>query len=74
MKETTKKCPYCSVTLGIDDTQCFSCHNKVGPPNEYGIAKKPINWMANISAIVTVGAFVVFMYWLFFIKETTGGG
>lgn len=72
MPETTKKCPYCSVTIGIDDTKCFSCGNKIGPPDEYGIAKKPINWMANIQAIVASAVFLYFLYWLFFIKGKGG--
>ncbi len=68
-KETTKKCPYCSVTVGIEETKCFSCSNTIGEPNEFGIAKKPINWVGNISAIVSCGLFFYFMYWLFFLKD-----
>lgn len=70
VRETTKKCPYCSVTVGIDETQCFSCKNKIGEPNEHGIAKKPINWVANITAIFVCGAFIYYMYWLFFLKAS----
>jgi hypothetical protein len=68
-KETTKKCPYCSVTIQIDATQCFSCKNKVGAPNKYGIAEKPINWVGNIMAVIACGAFLYYMYWLFFVKQ-----
>jgi len=71
--ETTKKCPYCSVTIGINDTECFSCKNKVGPPNQYGIAEKPTDWWSYISAFILIAAFAGFMYWLFFIKDKGGG-
>ncbi|MCP4349563.1 MAG: hypothetical protein GY795_29125 [Desulfobacterales bacterium] len=67
-KETTKKCPHCSATIGIEDTKCFSCGNKVGEPNRFGIAKKPINWWGNISAILACGGFIYYLYWLFAMK------
>ncbi len=73
LQDTTKKCPYCSVNLAIDDDTCFSCKNKVGEPNEYGIAKKPINWTANFTAVIAIAAFLGFMYWIFFIKGQGGG-
>ncbi len=72
MRETTKKCPYCSVTIAINDTQCFSCKNKVGEPDDHGIAKKPTDWMSYIYAIVSIGAFSGFIYWLFFLKDKGG--
>lgn len=71
--ETTKKCPYCSMTLAINDTECFSCKNKVGPPNEYGIADKPTDWWSYVVAVVLISAFLGFMYWLLFVKGQGGG-
>lgn len=65
----TKRCPYCHTRLKTEDTQCFHCKNKVGPPNEFGIAKKPFDWMSYLIAIVSGGGFIYFMYWLFFIKD-----
>ncbi|MDM8525863.1 hypothetical protein QUF80_21020 [Desulfococcaceae bacterium HSG8] len=70
--KATKKCPYCHVRLKMDDTKCFSCKNKVGPPNEYGIAEKPTDWIAYIIAIASSGGFIYFIYWLFFVKESGG--
>ncbi len=65
---TTKKCPYCSVTIDVKATECFSCKNKVGEINEHGIADKPIDWKANIIAIVVLGSFIYYVVWLFFLK------
>ncbi|GBC59110.1 hypothetical protein DENIS_0041 [Desulfonema ishimotonii] len=64
-KLETKKCPYCSVVLGINDTLCFSCKRKVGPSNKYGIAKKPFDWKAYLMLILSVGAFIWFTMWSF---------
>lgn len=68
MSIRTKKCPYCSVTIKINDTECFSCHKKVGAINEHGIAEKPINWKANILAVISCSAFIYYVIWLFFLK------
>jgi len=66
---STKVCPYCSTKIRANDTQCFSCKNKVGPPNRYGIAKKPVNWIGNIMAVLSGGGFIYYLYWLFFLKK-----
>ncbi|QTA89925.1 hypothetical protein [Desulfonema magnum] len=70
MTGRTKKCPYCHVVLKAEDKKCFSCKHKVGPPNEFGIAEKPTDWMSYIVAIVATGGFIYFVYWLFFLKES----
>lgn len=64
-KFKTKKCPYCSVVLGADDTICFSCRAKVGKANEHGIAEKPFDWMAYTLCILSIFAFAYFMWWVF---------
>jgi hypothetical protein len=71
--KSTKKCPYCHARLKVQDTKCVRCKNKVGPPDEYGIAKKPTDWWSYILAIGSLGGFIYFLYWLFFLKEQTGG-
>ncbi len=63
--ELTKKCPYCSVTLAKEDTQCFSCKRKVGKANEHGIAEKPFDWMGYGSAILSIIALIYFIWWAF---------
>ncbi|MFP4475711.1 MAG: hypothetical protein ACLFOY_09115 [Desulfatibacillaceae bacterium] len=61
----TKKCPYCSTTLGYDETLCIACKNKVGEANENGIATKPGAWKAYVSfgfALCLLGGYI---YWFF---------
>ncbi|PID74005.1 MAG: hypothetical protein CSB33_00660 [Desulfobacterales bacterium] len=65
----TKKCPYCSVSLGIDDTECFSCKKTVGPVNRYGIAQKPFDWMAYLMLILSISG-LIFFIWYFFLQPT----
>jgi hypothetical protein len=67
-KLLTKKCPYCSVVLGINDTICFSCRRKVGKINEHGLAEKPFDWLAYLLCFLSIGAFVYFIWWSFFRK------
>jgi hypothetical protein len=64
----TKKCPYCSVVLGIDDSACFSCKRKVGPSNKHGIAEKPFDWMGYATTILSIAAFIYFIWWAFLKK------
>lgn len=71
--KSTKKCPYCHARLKVQDTKCIRCKNKVGPPDEYGIAKKPTDWWSYFLAIGSLGGFIYFMYWLFFLKDKAGG-
>lgn len=67
-KDPTKKCPYCSVTLGLDDTVCFSCKKKVGKSNEHGIAKKPFDWKGYLLSIISIVGLAYFI-WFAFLKE-----
>jgi hypothetical protein len=64
----TKKCPYCSTTLGYDETICLGCKKKVGEANEYGIAVKPGAWKAYVSALVAVSAFLGYLYYAIFLN------
>ncbi|MFC1896528.1 hypothetical protein ACFL0Q_07720 [Thermodesulfobacteriota bacterium] len=61
----TKKCPYCSTPLSLNDEACFSCKKKVGEVDGYGIARKPFQWGAYLASILTLAALVVFMMWAF---------
>ena len=71
--KTTKKCPYCHVRLKAEDIRCHGCKNKIGPPDENGIAKKPTDWWSYILAILSCGGFAYFVYWLFFLKDKGAG-
>ncbi|OQX21040.1 MAG: hypothetical protein BWK80_34655 [Desulfobacteraceae bacterium IS3] len=66
----TKRCPYCSAKIKVEETICFSCKHKVGPPNEHGVAEKPTDWLSYIIATIACGGFVYFIIWLFFLKES----
>ncbi len=67
--KATKKCPYCHVMLKAEETKCFQCKNKVGPPDDFGIAKKPTDWWSYLIAILSCGGFAYFLFWLFFLKD-----
>lgn len=69
MPEPTKRCPYCNARIATDLKKCDVCDKKVGPPDQFNIAKKPFNWSGYFSAAVTGGAFFYFMYWLFVLKD-----
>lgn len=64
-KYTTKKCPYCATYVKYDAIRCDSCNRKIGPANEFGIAKKPLNIGSYIVAIGAVAALVVYLVWAF---------
>ena len=64
--DLTKKCPYCSVTLDMKAVKCFSCNQKVGKPNKYGIAEKPFDWFGYARMIISIAALIIFIWWGFF--------
>jgi hypothetical protein len=59
-----KRCPFCGAYLKPDANRCDGCRRKVGPPDRHGTAKKPVDWRAYLSALVTVGAFCYFLYYI----------
>lgn len=61
-----KKCPYCSVPLALNATECFSCKKKVGKMNKHGIAEKPANYTAYIFCLASWVGFYLYMRWAFF--------
>jgi hypothetical protein len=62
----TKKCPYCYVYLPLDVTRCTTCKKRIGEVDKLGFASKPFDWTGYILAIVSIAAFVIFMWWGFF--------
>jgi hypothetical protein len=62
----TKKCPYCYVYLPLHVTRCTACHKRVGEVDKLGFAAKPFDWTGYLLAIVSIIAFVIFMWWGFF--------
>jgi len=65
MGEPTKKCPYCFARILTDATKCVECDRKIGPPDKFGMAQRPFDWKAYLGAIIAVGGFFYFLYWLF---------
>jgi hypothetical protein len=53
------------VVLGLHDEICFSCKHKVGKVNQHGIAEKPVDWMSYALCIISLAAFVFFIWWAF---------
>lgn len=62
----TKKCPNCYAYLPLRAKVCTSCHARVGDVDKLGFAQKPINWWGYLTALVSIVAFVVFVWWAFF--------
>ena len=68
-KHLVKRCPECLEYLDLEAKVCHVCNQKVGPPNEHGMAKKPVNWLSYLISIAAIAGFALYMYWLFFLKE-----
>jgi len=70
MKKTrylkSKVCPYCSVPLSLDAGHCFSCRQKVGKANKYGIAERPANFWSYIVCLFSWVGYYLYMRWAFF--------
>ena len=64
-KFPSKKCPHCSIYLPVEANRCTSCKQKVGPPDKYGIAKKPVDLKAYIIAILSIAALGYYIWWAF---------
>ena len=62
----TKKCPYCYVYLQLHVTQCTACKKRIGEVDKLGFAAKPFDWTGYVLAVVSIVAFVIFMWWGFF--------
>lgn len=67
--EPTKKCPYCFSLVLTDATRCDVCKKRLGPRSKSGLAEKPVDWLAYITATIGISALSGFLYWLFFLKE-----
>lgn len=60
--ERTKKCWNCFTRIMNEDTKCFSCGAKNGPPNVHGVGKKPIEWENYILGFIGLSAFCYVIY------------
>jgi hypothetical protein len=65
----TKKCPDCYMHLPLNAKECQACKTKVGDVDKLGFAKKPADWKGYLAATISIGVFVVFMWWAFFREQ-----
>lgn len=65
LHQPTKKCPYCATYVKRDATRCDFCNRKIGEINEYGVAKKPFNFMSYVVAIGAVAVLVGYLVYAF---------
>ena len=61
-----KRCPECFVSLPIDATRCYSCKARVGKVDAQGKARRPVNWYAYLTCILSWAAFILYIRWAFF--------
>jgi hypothetical protein len=62
----SKKCPYCFVYLPLQAERCHSCKRKVGQADDFGMARKPVDWKAYAICLVAWVAFVYYIWRVFF--------
>lgn len=60
-----KRCPYCFASLRLTADTCPSCQKRVGKVDRYGLAKKPINYMGYLAAVMWAGIFVGYIWFAF---------
>lgn len=61
-----KRCPYCFTTLKLTAESCLGCHKRVGKADRNGLARKPINYMGYLAALMWVGIFIGYIWFAFF--------
>jgi hypothetical protein len=62
----TKRCADCSTELSLTAVRCTGCGRRVGPADQHGRAKKPIDWTAYGMCAFAWIAFGLFAWWAFF--------
>lgn len=62
----TKKCPECYAHLPLQTIKCPSCNTKLGDVDKLGFATRPFDWAGYLVAILSIIAFVLFIWWGFF--------
>jgi hypothetical protein len=61
----TKRCADCSTELPLTAVRCTGCGRRVGPVDQQGRAKKPIDWTAYGICLLAWVAFGLFVWWAF---------
>ena len=60
-----KKCPECFTLVPVDDKVCTACNSKIGKIGADGVAKRPVDWMSYVKAILMWVLFCVYIWWAF---------
>ncbi len=66
ISHVSKRCPNCLIYLPLDAKICSGCKEKVGEVNEYGMAKKPVDWLSYIISFLFAAGLGLYIWWLFF--------
>ena len=62
---TFKRCPYCFTSLSLDADVCIGCHKRVCEVDRYGLAKRPVNYLGYLAAVMWVVIFIVYIWFAF---------
>lgn len=60
-----KRCPECSSPNPIANRRCTTCQQVLGPPDKYGIARRPVAWGNYFKALFWIGALSWYAWWAF---------
>jgi len=62
-----KRCPDCYTNIPVHAVQCPSCKKKIKlKVDKHGYAKRPINWLAYFSCLMSWIGIVIYIWWAFF--------
>ena len=62
-----KRCPDCYANMSVKATQCPACKQKLKLKiDKHGYAKKPINWFAYLSCLMSWIGLGLYIWWAFF--------
>lgn len=62
----TKRCPECFEYVPLHARECPACKTRLGEVQHHGIARRPTDWAAYLTAFLAAVAFGVYVWWAFF--------
>ena len=61
-----KKCPQCFSNLPMQETVCPWCNQRMkASADKHGYAKKPVNWYAYLTCLVSWLGLAMYIWWAF---------
>jgi hypothetical protein len=60
-----KKCPYCNSFVRGDAVRCDVCRRRIGAADGNGLAKKPMDIAAYLTAAGALAALAAYLRWAF---------